>query len=238
MEEVTKNSLEVAAVASACIERLKAPDLSRCVVRGDGLGNAKVGQNCSVTLTCVTFRGVIYERPIESLHCSLLSEVEDTRIECMVERTGGGNNEYKISFQPKCEGRHKLHITIDGRHVMGSPFSVTVGKVGNTPQPVVKKKAPRNRRRGTGLGIGTAQMSRRETRNEEYIHVHCVLCGREFYHPYAHQNWYLRYRSSLRATLSDHECIGRLRLAIVCGLFLFVLVILIVPRVVIFLRVS
>ena len=35
-------------------------------------------------------------------------------------------NQYEISYQPTKRGRHQLHIKVEGEHIKGSPFPVTV----------------------------------------------------------------------------------------------------------------
>ena len=59
-----------------------------------------------------------------TLECQLISEMEAVRVLGRVERTE--QSEYEISYQPTTVGKHRLHIKIDGQHLRGSPFSMTV----------------------------------------------------------------------------------------------------------------
>jgi DNA-binding beta-propeller fold protein YncE len=55
--------------------------------------------------------------------CRLVSS--DGEVNCTVKRR---QNECEIVYTPTTPGKHELHITVDGKHVQGSPANVTVIK--------------------------------------------------------------------------------------------------------------
>ena len=59
-----------------------------------------------------------------NLDCSLVSEIASSKASCSVQSKG--QNHYEISCQPNIKGRHQLHIKVNGQHIRGSPFSITV----------------------------------------------------------------------------------------------------------------
>ena len=77
----------------------------------------------------ITFGGM----PIKSLECQLALEITGARTSCSIDRRG--LSQYEISYQPTTKGRHQLHIKVEGQHIRGSPFSITVkslvGNLGN-----------------------------------------------------------------------------------------------------------
>ena len=99
-------------------------DPSQCRITGRGLETAVVGEPSTALLEAVDTDGKPYERTIQSLECELVSEITDARVRGSIERRG--QSQYEISYQPTIKGRHQLHIKISGRHIRGSPFSVTV----------------------------------------------------------------------------------------------------------------
>ena len=52
--------------------------------------------------------------------------IRDRKIDCSVKKTE--DSQYEISYQPQptSRGRHQLHIKVEGEHIKGSPFAVTV----------------------------------------------------------------------------------------------------------------
>ena len=98
------------------------PDLSKCHGTGKGLEVAVVGEESTCILHAVNGAGMPCEEPIK-LECELLSEITGTKSSCSIERR---QSQYEISYQPTIRGRHQLHIRVEGEHIRGSPFSVTM----------------------------------------------------------------------------------------------------------------
>ena len=99
-------------------------DPSKCYVKGFGLELAVVGEKSTSILHAINSDEKPCEQKIKSLECQLISEITGTRAGCSVERRG--LSQYEISYQPTIKGRHQLHIKVEGQHIRGSPFSVTV----------------------------------------------------------------------------------------------------------------
>ena len=69
-------------------------------------------------------RTYMYPAPIKSLTCELTSESNHDKIKGTVKKIEAGK--YEIGYRATNRGRHKLHIKVEGEHIKGSPFPVTV----------------------------------------------------------------------------------------------------------------
>ena len=113
---------------------LGSPDPSMCRATGKGLEVATVGETSSAILQAVNIKGQPCEGPILSSECELVSDITGSRARGSVERRG--QSQYEINYQPTIKGRHQLHVKVEGQHIRGSPFDVTV------KLPVEKLGAP------------------------------------------------------------------------------------------------
>ena len=100
------------------------PDASKCHTTGKGIEAAVVGEMSTAVLQAVNFKGQPCEEPIQSSECELVSELSGTRTQGIVERKG--QSQYEINYQPAIKGRHKLHVKVEGQHIRGSPFTISV----------------------------------------------------------------------------------------------------------------
>ena len=120
------------------------PDPSQCQVTGKGLETAVVGEKSTVILQTMDFSSEPCSHPIKSLECVLVSEITGSRVVGNVERRG--QDQYKIRYQPIMKGKHHLNIKVDGQHIRGSPFSVTVKlpveKLGNPILTIDRMEGP------------------------------------------------------------------------------------------------
>ena len=107
---------------------------SMCQATGKGLEVATVGETSSAILQAVNFKGQPCEGPILSSECELVSDITGSRARGSVERRG--QSKYEINYQPTIKGRHQLHVKVEGQHIRGSPFDITV------KLPVEKLGAP------------------------------------------------------------------------------------------------
>ena len=100
------------------------PDPSNCYISGKGLEVAEVGQKATAFLQMLnsTCEPCNLARALE---CKLVSDITGDDIAGSFKKLVG-HNRYEISYQPTTKGWHQLHITIEGLHVRGSPFSVAV----------------------------------------------------------------------------------------------------------------
>ena len=96
----------------------------KCYATGEGLEVADPGERAIAVLHVVSNEGDAYTRPVETVTCELESNSTGEKTKCAVKKTEG--NRYEISYQATSRGRHQLHIKVEGEHVKGSPFPVTV----------------------------------------------------------------------------------------------------------------
>ena len=113
---------------------LGSPDPSKCRASGKGLEEAIVGETTSAVLQTVNFKGQPCEEPILSSECELVSNITGSRTRGSVERRE--QSQYEINYKPTIKGRQQLHIKMEGQHIRGSPFVVTV------TSPVEKLASP------------------------------------------------------------------------------------------------
>ena len=118
---------------------------SRCHASGKGTEAAVVGETSTAVLQVVNYKSQPCEKPIQSLECELVSELTGTRTQGNIERRG--QSQYEINYQPTINGRHQLHVKVEGQHIRGSSFTISV------MSPVEKLGTPILILKGlTGLG--------------------------------------------------------------------------------------
>ena len=83
------------------------------------------GERATAVLHIVDKKGNAYTTSVETLTCELESDITGEKIDCSVEKTEA-SGQYEISYQATSRGRHQLHIKVEGMHIKGSPFNVTV----------------------------------------------------------------------------------------------------------------
>ena len=103
----------------------------KCYVTGKGLEVAKLGKRATAVLHVIDCIGKACTTPVEILTCELVSEITGEKVDCSVQKTEA--SQYEISYQATSQGRHQLRIKVEGEHIKGSPFPVTVIKKLGTP---------------------------------------------------------------------------------------------------------
>ena len=136
----------------------------KCYATGEGLLSAKVDEGATAVIHIVDNSEKACAAPVET-NCELVSTSTDTKIKCLVKKLHA--NKYEISYQPTSRGRHQLHIKVEGEHIKGSPFPVTV------KLPVQKFGTPVRVINGLSNPWGVAVNQRGEIIVAEYG-KHCV----------------------------------------------------------------
>ena len=95
-----------------------------CYATGKGMKVAEVGEKVTVLLHTVNDKEKACTAPVETVMSELVSVADETKIECSIKAIE--TSQYEIGFQPTGRGRHQLHIKVEGEHIKGSPFNVTV----------------------------------------------------------------------------------------------------------------
>ena len=103
----------------------------KCYATSKGLETAELGERATAIVNVVDEKEKACPVAVESLTCELVSETTGEKKDCSVKKTG--DSRYEISYQPASRGRHQLHIKVEGDHIKGSPFPVTVVKKLGTP---------------------------------------------------------------------------------------------------------
>ena len=92
---------------------------------GKGLGVTRCNERATAIVHIVDDVGKACPTPAEALTSELITETHREKIDCIVKKTKA-NGQYEISYQATNRGRHQLHIKVEGEHIKGSPFPVTV----------------------------------------------------------------------------------------------------------------
>lgn len=102
-----------------------AVDPSKCHIAGEGIVKAVLHESATAILHAVNFEGGPCLGPVTSLEVELKSVITGGKsVECSAKTVGEGR--YAITYRPAVKGRHLLSVVIEGQHVGGSPFNVTV----------------------------------------------------------------------------------------------------------------
>ena len=96
----------------------------KCRASGEGMKVAMGGQAVSLCVEALDREGEACLRPVDSLRCELVSSDGSSRVRGSVKRRD--ENRYDITYQPQLIGRHQLHIIIEERPILNSPFTVTI----------------------------------------------------------------------------------------------------------------
>ena len=103
---------------------LKIVSPEKCYATGKGLETAEPGERATAVLNVVDNKEKACPVPVDSLTCELVSGTAGEKKDCSLKKIG--DSRYEISYQPASRGRHQLHIKVEGDHIKGSPFPVTV----------------------------------------------------------------------------------------------------------------
>ena len=96
----------------------------RSYATGKGLKGAVRGENNTAVVHVCDEKGRVYPNIVESLVCELTSDTNAYKIKGELKKTKDG--QFEISYKPTSRGRHQLHVKVEGEHIKGSPFGVTV----------------------------------------------------------------------------------------------------------------
>ena len=97
----------------------------KCYATGKGLEVALLGEDATAVVHICTDEGRVCPDPVKSLTCELISESNHDKINGTVLNNVEAGK-YEIGYKATSRGRHQLHIKVEGEHIKGSPFPVTV----------------------------------------------------------------------------------------------------------------
>ena len=103
----------------------------KCYATGKGLEITIPGERATAVLHVVDHYEKAFSTPMDTVSCKLVSEISGEDIECSVKKTEV--NQYEIGYKTTKRGRYQLHIKVEGEHIKGSPFNVTVVRKFDTP---------------------------------------------------------------------------------------------------------
>ena len=99
-------------------------DPLKCMVEGEGVKLAEVDKAVTVTVS-MYYPSNTPARAIADVSGELRSLVDNSVVWLQGTRLTN-SHKYTLQYTPKIRGRHQLSIRVNGRHILGSPFSVFV----------------------------------------------------------------------------------------------------------------
>ena len=99
-------------------------DPLKCTVDGEGVKLAEVDKAVSVTVSTY-YPSNTPARAIADVNGELRSLVDNSVVRLQGIRLTN-SHKYTLQYTPKVRGRHQLSITVNGGHILGSPFFVFV----------------------------------------------------------------------------------------------------------------
>ena len=96
----------------------------RCFATGKGVETAVAGERNSAVLHIVDSIGKACTVEEEKVRCEFVSVATAEKTKCFVKALEVG--QYEIYYRAHSRGRHQVHIKVEGEHIKGSPFNVTV----------------------------------------------------------------------------------------------------------------
>ena len=103
---------------------LQQPSPEQCFAKGNSLQVVEQHERATAVVHIVDNIGNACTTPLETVTCELVSEMTGEKTDCSVKRIEA--TQCEISYQPNNQGRHKLHIKVNGEHIEGSPFAINV----------------------------------------------------------------------------------------------------------------
>ena len=98
----------------------------KCYATGNGLEATELGERATAVLHVVDHKGKAFAAPVETLTSELVLNSTGEKVDGCIKKTS--TNQYEISYQATNQGNHQLHVKVEGEHIKGSPFPVTVIK--------------------------------------------------------------------------------------------------------------
>ena len=96
----------------------------KCYAIGKGLEVTELDEGGVAILHIVDDKGEAYTTPVKTLTSDLVSQISGEKIDCCLKRIEPSQctTSYQATSREKCQ----LHIKVEGKHIKGSPFPVSV----------------------------------------------------------------------------------------------------------------
>ena len=98
----------------------------KCRASGEGIRLAVRRQAVTLSVEALDSEGSACSKPMDSLTCELVASDGSSRVRGTVKRRDQNNYDITYMYQPQHSGKLQLHILIEDRHILNSPFSVAV----------------------------------------------------------------------------------------------------------------
>ena len=96
----------------------------KCRASGEGTKVAMRGQVVALSVEALDSEGNAYCKPLTSLTCELVGSDGSSRVRGTLKRRD--QNSYDITYQSQHSGKHQLHVLVEDRPILNSPFTVTI----------------------------------------------------------------------------------------------------------------
>ena len=106
----------------------------------ENYSNFAIGRGLEMAVDGERSNAILYTvNQSQMVTCEVVHELTGKISDCEVQETTWKNNPYEISYQPTIRGMHPLHIKVEGEHIKGSPFNVTVIRKIGAPIKIIDK---------------------------------------------------------------------------------------------------
>ncbi|XP_051869793.1 tripartite motif-containing protein 45 [Pristis pectinata] len=103
---------------------IKTVDPTKCILQGEGLQVAQQDQPSAFILVCNDQSGKQMGRGSESVRVSIFNKNKKECIKTTLQDNHDGT--YRITYTPRTSGSYVAWVCVNGQHVQGSPFTITV----------------------------------------------------------------------------------------------------------------
>ena len=100
------------------------PNADKCYLLGKGIEEVVLGEPSTVLLQLIDYHGEPFKGHVNSIEFECVSETVGTKTVGTVKQKKGHCGQYKIGYLTEAEGKHLLHIKVEGQPINGSPFTV------------------------------------------------------------------------------------------------------------------
>lgn len=108
----------------------------KCTVSRD-VEAAVVGERSYAILQAINAQDAPSVEPVESLECLLVSEITGIEVRgCWESQSQSLTSMYSLTYIPAEKGLHRLSVKVEGEHVRGSPFPISVTSLERPSEPI------------------------------------------------------------------------------------------------------
>lgn len=111
------------------------PHPSCCIVSGEGISKATIGNSAQFDIELLTSNGTPVSDCEPSVIIELIAHDSEELTECRIEKRNLEGS-FTVYYIPKLKGEYKISVLANGQHIAKSPYKVSVGQMQITDQSI------------------------------------------------------------------------------------------------------